>query len=56
MTFPLQRILVVDDDPVYLERLARALRARGCTVATADSAESATEAAAGWSLRPPSWT
>ena len=47
MTFPLQRILVVDDDPVYLERLARALRARGCTVATADSAESATEAARG---------
>lgn len=45
MTPSLQRILVVDDDPVYLERLARALRARGCTVATADSAEAAAEAA-----------
>lgn len=45
-TAPLQRILLVDDDSTYLQRLARALRDRGCTVATAESAESAPAAAA----------
>lgn len=44
-TLPIQRILLVDDEPVYLERLARALRSRGCTVATAESAEAAPAAA-----------
>ena len=39
------RILLVDDDPVYLQRLARALRDRGLRVATAESAEAAMAAA-----------
>ena len=34
-------ILVVDDDPVFRERLARALRARGFEVSTASDYESA---------------
>ena len=33
----LQRLLIVDDDEVFRERLARALRARGYTVQTAAS-------------------
>lgn len=31
------RILLVDDDTVYLERLARSLRSMGCDVATAEN-------------------
>ncbi|MFO1439105.1 MAG: response regulator [Verrucomicrobiaceae bacterium] len=42
----LQRILLVDDDKIYLQRLARALRDRGCTIATAETAEAAPAAAA----------
>lgn len=42
----LQRILLVDDETIYLNRLAKALRDRGCTVATAESAEAAPAAAA----------
>lgn len=42
----LQRILLVDDDPIYLQRLAKALRDRGCTIATAETAEAAPTAAA----------
>ncbi|MBE2286212.1 MAG: response regulator [Prosthecobacter sp.] len=41
----LQRILLVDDDHVYLQRLARALRDRGCTVAAVETAEAAMAAA-----------
>jgi len=41
----LQRILLVDDDIIFLERLARALRSRGYAVATAESAEAAQDAA-----------
>lgn len=37
----LKRILLVDDDTTYVERLAQALRNRGCTVAVAESSESA---------------
>jgi two-component system response regulator RegA len=33
----LQRLLIVDDDEVFRERLARALRTRGYTVQTAAS-------------------
>ena len=43
----LQRILLVDDDKIYLNRLAKALRDRGCTIATAETAEAAPAAAAG---------
>lgn len=50
MSTTLQRILLVDDDAVYLHRLARALRDRGLEVATAESAEAAPAAAA--SLEP----
>ncbi len=42
----LQRILLVDDDKIYLNRLAKALRDRGCTIATAETAEAAPAAAA----------
>lgn len=42
----LQRILLVDDETIYLNRLAKALRDRGCTVATAESAEAAPAIAA----------
>lgn len=45
MNQTLRRILLVDDDMVYLERLARALRYRGLDVATAESAEAALTAA-----------
>lgn len=41
----LQRILLVDDDQIYLLRLAKALRDRGCTIATAETAEAAPAAA-----------
>jgi len=41
----LQRILLVDDDTVYLQRLTRALRDRGFTVSAAESAEAALLAA-----------
>lgn len=37
-----ERILLVDDDEIYLERLARALQRQGSTVAAARSAEEAT--------------
>lgn len=40
-----QRILIVDDDKPYVQRLARALRDRGCTVVPVESAEEAVEAA-----------
>ncbi len=50
MTDALQRILLVDDDNVYVERLARALRNRGCTVVTVESAEAALDAS--HDLRP----
>lgn len=40
-----RRILLVDDDIVYLQRLARALRDRGCTVSAVESAEAAVAAA-----------
>jgi len=40
-----QRILLVDDDQVYLQRLARALRDRSCVVAAVESAEEALAAA-----------
>ncbi|MFZ4767528.1 MAG: response regulator transcription factor [Roseimicrobium sp.] len=46
MSLNLQRILLVDDDGVYLQRLARALRDRGCTIAAVETAEAASEAAA----------
>lgn len=46
MNADLQRILLVDDETIYLNRLAKALRDRGCTVATAESAETAPAAAA----------
>ena len=46
----LQRILLVDDDKTYLNRLAKALRDRGCTIATAETAEAAPAAAA--ALKP----
>lgn len=46
----LQRILLVDDDQIYLLRLAKALRDRGCTIATAETAEAAPAAAA--ALKP----
>ena len=46
MSLSLQRILLVDDDSVYLQRLARALRDRGFTVAAVENAEAASEAAA----------
>lgn len=45
MSHAIERILLVDDDTVYLQRLARALRDRGCTVAAVETAESAIEAA-----------
>jgi two-component system response regulator RegA len=40
-----QRILLVDDDSIYIQRLARALRDRGCTVIAVESAEAAPAAA-----------
>jgi len=42
----LQRILLVDDDTIYLQRLAKALRDRGCSVVAVESAEAVPEAAA----------
>lgn len=42
---PAGAILLVDDDEVFRERLARALRARGCEVATAADHDSALAAA-----------
>lgn len=50
MTYNLQRILLVDDDRAYVQRLARALRDRGFTVAAVESAEEAPAAAL--ELRP----
>ena len=46
MSFPIQRILLVDDDSTYLQRLARALRDRGYTVSAVETAEEAPAAAA----------
>jgi two-component system response regulator RegA len=46
----LQRILLVDDDTTYLQRLAKALRDRSYTVAAVESTEAARAAAA--ELRP----
>ncbi len=46
MSLPIfKRILLVDDDTVYLHRLARALRERGFTVAAVESAEAGIAAA-----------
>ena len=42
---PAGAILLVDDDEVFRERLARSLRARGCEVATAADHDSALAAA-----------
>ncbi len=42
---PSHSYLLVDDDAVFRERLARALRKRGCEVATAANADEAIEAA-----------
>lgn len=49
---PIDRILLVDDDRIYVERLARALRDHGCEVATATTCQEAVDAAAG--LKPTS--
>jgi two-component system response regulator RegA len=46
MTPAFLRILLVDDDTIYLQRLARALRDRGCTVTAVESAEAVPAAAA----------
>jgi len=46
MSFASPRILLVDDDTVYIQRLARALRDRGCTVIAVETAEEAADAAA----------
>ena len=48
MSVVIQRILLVDDDPVYLERLARAMRSRGYEVVAVGSGEEALEAVVGW--------
>jgi two-component system response regulator RegA len=48
MSVVIQRILLVDDDPVYLERLARAMRSRGYEVVAVGSGEEAMEAVGGW--------
>lgn len=45
MSTTLQRILLVDDDEVYVRRLAQALTDRGCTVAVAHAAEDAAQVA-----------
>lgn len=50
MSATLQRILLVDDDAVYLQRLARAFRDRGFDVTPVESAEEASALAA--SLKP----
>lgn len=42
---PTSRLLLVDDDATYRERLARALRSHGCEVVTADRVASAIAAA-----------
>jgi two-component system response regulator RegA len=48
MTASVLRILVVDDDVFYRDRLARALRSRGYDVMAVGSAEEADDLPAGW--------